>query len=106
VYLAQLTFAQARVALIQPPTLFGVRPRHTRPPGGAAVADEVFGAGQDAQRVGEVVALEPSDGGLAERAREFRRLAEALVGAAPTLVARDGDAGGERPVDARGADFD
>ena len=84
--LAQLLFGDARVALV-----------HAG--GGAAVADEVLGAGEDGgpgfRRWG---VLKPAHGGGAQQLGQLGRLAEALVGASPALVARHGDAGGERPA--------
>ncbi len=67
--------------------------------GGQAVAGEVLGGGHHAVGIGEMAgrALEAVDRGL-HLAHELRVLAEGLVRAAPAVVARDADAGGERPL--------
>jgi hypothetical protein len=105
VNLAQFPLRQTHVALVEPPALLRVRTRHPRPPDGAAVRRVMLGAREDAQRVTQVCALKPADGRLAQHSRQLRRLAEPLVSPAPTLVARDGDARREGPVDARRADL-
>jgi len=64
----------------------------------AAVGQEVLGGGEDGGPVGRL--LEPAHGGRAQALGQLGRLAVALVGAAPALVARDRDAGREVPVQA------
>ena len=67
--------------------------------GGQAVAGEVLGGGHDAVGIREVPgrALEAVDRGL-HHLHEAGVLAEGLIGAAPAVVARDADAGGEDPL--------
>ena len=68
------------------------------------VAGEVLGAGEHPVGVVELAgpALEAVDDGL-HRLHQPRRLAEALVGAAPAVVAGHADARRERPLRAGGA---
>jgi hypothetical protein len=66
--------------------------------GRPAVGDVVLGAGQDRG----LIAAHRGRGQLRD---ELGRLAEALVRPAPALVARDRDAGRERPVDPGGRDL-
>src|SRR5215216_5129272 len=61
---------------------------------------------EHARRVAEIFALVSADCGFAHHPRQLGCFAEAFVASAPTLVTRDGDAGGESPVDARGSCFD
>src|SRR3974390_1623442 len=70
---------------------------------GAAVTHKVFGAGEHRRGLSESRALETADRCGAHDLGQLRILAEALVSAAPPLVAGDGKAGGERPADS-GAD--
>jgi hypothetical protein len=102
----ELFFGEAGIAAVEGVALAGSAVLdEAGAEGGAAVAGQVFGAGEDAEGIGEVAALEAAGGGFTEVAGEFRGFAVALVGAAPADVAGDGDAGGEGPMDARGADF-
>ena len=103
----QVGLAHARVALVHRvvPGLVRLERHAARAVGGAAVAHVMLGAGQDAQRVLEVAALEAADGRPRQLGHERRVLGEALVAAAPTLVAGHGHAGCEDPLDARGPDL-
>ena len=65
---------------------------------GAAVADEVLRRRQHASRRGHVSPLHAAYGGAAERFRELRCLAEALVRSPPPFVLRHGDARSKVPV--------
>ena len=98
---------QLRVALIE--RVVAARLRGVGDAGaerGAAVADVVLGAGEHAASArSRFGALQPAHRGLAELGHQRRVLAEALVRAAPALVARHGHARRERPVDAGRADF-
>jgi len=67
---------------------------------GAAIAEVVLGAGEDAVGPAERVALKAAHLGGAHDLRQFGGLAKALVGAAPALVTDRGDARSESPVDA------
>ncbi len=69
-----------------------------RPP----VRQVVLGAGEDAPGVPKVPSLQPAHRRLAHLSHQLRVLGEALVRAPPPLVAGDGHAGGERPVDGGG----
>ena len=57
------------------------------------------------ERIAQPLALQAADRRFAELGDEVRIFGEAFVGAAPALVARHRDAGGEGPMDARGADL-
>src|SRR5581483_849214 len=70
--------------------------------GGTAVADVMFGAGQDGERIGEVGGLESTDGGFAELLHHVRIFGIALIGTAPANVLRHGDTRRKRPLNAGG----
>ena len=67
---------------------------------GAAVAREVFGAGQHAQRIVESGALQSAYRRLAQHLHHGGRLAVAFISAPPAHVLWHRDAGPKRPVDA------
>ncbi len=94
---AQRGLIDARVALVEP-GLGGAEGR-------AAIAHEVFGAGQHAERIVETRALEAADGGAGEFTHELGIFGEAFIGAAPADVLRYGDAGTEGPLNSRRADL-
>src|SRR5690606_16668081 len=77
-----------------------------RSPDGPSVADKRFRAGQGrvgmVQRRPAIPVLHAANEGSAEGAHQLRIFAEALVGAPPAYILRDGDTGGEVPVDIRG----
>jgi len=101
--LAQFGLGDSRVAAVE-----GVVHAVQRDAGaerGPAVRREVLGAGDHAIRRAGVVALVAADGGFAEGRDERGILREALVRAAPAVIARDGHGGREGPVDARRADL-
>ena len=98
---AQRRLVAAGVALVQPQSAVGL----ARGIGRAAVADVVFGAGHDGERIGQVGALEAADRGRAQDLHDVGALRISFVGPAPAYVAGDGHARREDPVDAGGADF-
>ncbi len=65
----------------------------------------MLGAGENGGWTREVGGLEAADCGSAELRNESGVFAEALVGAAPAVVADNGHAGSECPVDVRACDF-
>src|ERR1041385_7734964 len=101
--LSQLGFSNTRIALIEQSLLISIHLTcaHRRP----AITNEVFRAGQHAQRMTQIISLKTSDRGGAETLRQFRSLAEAFIRPAPSFIARDGNARGEGPVEPTRADL-
>ena len=102
---AEVGVAQPRVALVERKVGGAAASREPRAEDRAAVAREMLGAGDHAQGIRKAGALKPLDRRRAEQSYHLRRFAEAFVRAPPAHVLWDGNAGPERPVDARGADF-
>ena len=94
---AQCGLVDPRIALIE--TGFGGAVRR------AAIADEVLGAGQHAQRIVQVVALEAAHRRTGEFAHQLGVFGEAFISAAPADILRDRDAGTEGPLNSRRADL-
>ena len=98
---AERGLVAAGIALIQPASVVHLARAIRR----AAVADEMFGAGHDGERIGQICSLKAADGGPAQELHDVGTFRIAFVGPAPTQVAGDGHARGKDPVDAGGADF-
>ena len=72
---------------------------------GAAVADKMLGACHDGQRIVQPFALQTVGHRFAQFADQIWILGKTFVGPSPAFVARDSDAGCERPLDSRRPDF-
>src|ERR1035438_7423432 len=96
---AESRFVETRVALIESLAVRGGAECR------AAIAEKVFGAGEDSERIGQGVALESKDRGSSEVAYDGGIFGIAFVGPAPTRVLRNCHAGRERPIDTGGASF-
>ena len=82
VNLAQGLLVHARIALIEQ-----MRPDLAAAVGGAAIADVVFCATQDRQRIGQIVALQPAHGCGAQFLDAVRLIGIAFISAAPADIA-------------------
>ena len=90
----------ARVSLVEP-----AADRADDPERCAAVADEMLGARQHRERVGQIGGLEPAHRGTGQLAHHRRILRESFVSAAPADILRDCDAWREGPLNTGSANL-